>query len=63
MRVRIELAYALCRYLLIGPALVLWARPRIVGRDHLPASGPVILAANHLSVLSTASLMSPLVAR
>ena len=53
MRVRIKLAYALCRYLLVGPALVLWAQPWIVGRDHLPASGPVILAANHLSVLDS----------
>ncbi|WP_238423561.1 1-acyl-sn-glycerol-3-phosphate acyltransferase [Gordonia sp. 'Campus'] len=53
MRRRTSLAYALCRYVLIGPALVVWARPRIVGREHLPTRGPVIVAANHLSVLDS----------
>lgn len=53
MHVRTRLAYALCRYILIGPALVVWARPRIAGREHLPTRGPVIVAANHLSVLDS----------
>ncbi|WP_055476676.1 lysophospholipid acyltransferase family protein [Gordonia sp. HS-NH1] len=53
MRVSTKLAYVLCRYVLIGPALCLWARPRIVGREHLPTCGPVIFAANHLSVLDS----------
>ena len=53
MGVRTRLSYALCRYVLIGPALVLWGRPRIAGREHLPTTGPVIVAANHLSVLDS----------
>ncbi|WP_430332815.1 lysophospholipid acyltransferase family protein [Rhodococcus sp. ACT016] len=46
-------AYLLCRYLLIGPALHLIGRPRILGREHVPRRGPVILAANHLAVLDS----------
>ncbi|WP_305091611.1 1-acyl-sn-glycerol-3-phosphate acyltransferase [Prescottella sp. R16] len=47
---RSDLSYALCRYVLIGPALRLLGRPRIVGREHIPRTGAVILAANHLAV-------------
>ncbi|PTR32323.1 1-acyl-sn-glycerol-3-phosphate acyltransferase [Rhodococcus sp. OK519] len=43
-------AYTLCRFVLIGPALRLMGRPRIIGREHIPRRGPVILAANHLAV-------------
>lgn len=53
MRLRTKAMYVVCRYVLIGPALVLWRRPQITGRHHLPAIGPVILAANHLSVLDS----------
>lgn len=34
---------------LLMPALRVAFRPRIVGLEHLPASGPFIVAANHLS--------------
>lgn len=30
-----------------GPAMVHWFRPRLVGAERLPASGPAVLAANH----------------
>lgn len=45
--------YRLCRYALIGPALYLQGRPKIVGRGNLPRRGPVIVAANHLAVLDS----------
>ncbi|AYA27470.1 MULTISPECIES: lysophospholipid acyltransferase family protein [Rhodococcus] len=45
--------YRLCRYALIGPALYLRGRPKIVGRGNIPRRGPVIVAANHLAVLDS----------
>nr|WP_233613182.1 lysophospholipid acyltransferase family protein [Leucobacter edaphi] len=38
---------------MLRPILALRFRPRISGREHVPASGPVLLAANHLSALDT----------
>ena len=34
----------------VGPALLLGWRPKVEGRENVPATGGVILAANHLSV-------------
>ncbi len=44
--------YQLSRVVL-GPALRLLARTRVIGSEHIPASGPAILASNHLSVLDS----------
>lgn len=45
--------YRLCRHVVIGPALCLLGRPKIVGRRNIPRHGPVIVAANHLAVLDS----------
>jgi 1-acyl-sn-glycerol-3-phosphate acyltransferase len=50
--------YQLSR-LVMGPALYLLGRPRVSGLEHVPASGPAILASNHLSIID--SLYLPLV--
>jgi 1-acyl-sn-glycerol-3-phosphate acyltransferase len=44
--------YQLSR-LVIGPTLHLLGRPRVSGLEHLPASGPAILASNHLSFIDS----------
>jgi 1-acyl-sn-glycerol-3-phosphate acyltransferase len=36
-----------------GPFLRLLGRPRITGTEHIPVSGPAILASNHLSVVDS----------
>jgi len=36
-----------------GPLLRLLARPSISGAEHIPATGPAILASNHLSVIDS----------
>ncbi len=41
--------YHVLKYVLLGPLLRLVFRPRIEGLDHVPASGPAIVAGNHLS--------------
>jgi 1-acyl-sn-glycerol-3-phosphate acyltransferase len=50
--------YQLSR-LVMGPALYVLGRPRVSGLEHVPASGPAILASNHLSIID--SLYLPLV--
>jgi 1-acyl-sn-glycerol-3-phosphate acyltransferase len=50
--------YQLSR-LVIGPALHLLGRPRVSGLENVPASGPAILASNHLSIID--SMYLPLV--
>jgi 1-acyl-sn-glycerol-3-phosphate acyltransferase len=47
--------YQLSR-VVIGPVLHLLGRPRIIGLEHVPASGPAILASNHLSVIDSVYL-------
>ena len=44
--------YKLSR-LVIGPTLHLLGRPRVSGLEHVPASGPAILASNHLSFIDS----------
>jgi 1-acyl-sn-glycerol-3-phosphate acyltransferase len=44
--------YQLSR-LVIGPSLHLLGRPRVSGLEHVPASGPAILASNHLSFIDS----------
>ncbi|WP_431818474.1 lysophospholipid acyltransferase family protein [Gordonia jacobaea] len=53
MRLWTALVYHVCRYLLIGPTLYVFGRPKVTGREHIPRCGPVILAANHLAVLDS----------
>jgi 1-acyl-sn-glycerol-3-phosphate acyltransferase len=39
--------------LLVGPLLRLVYRPWVRGREHIPTSGPAILASNHLAVIDS----------
>ncbi|MGC9381614.1 lysophospholipid acyltransferase family protein [Streptomyces sp. MH13] len=41
--------YYVLKYVLLGPLLRVFFRPRIEGLDHVPASGAAIIAGNHLS--------------
>ncbi|CAL9637789.1 lysophospholipid acyltransferase family protein [Streptomyces sp. enrichment culture] len=41
--------YYVLKYVLLGPLLRLVFRPRIEGLEKVPASGPAIIAGNHLS--------------
>ncbi|WP_330341395.1 lysophospholipid acyltransferase family protein [Streptomyces sp. NBC_00557] len=41
--------YYLLKYVLLGPVLRLVFRPRIEGLENVPATGPAIVAGNHLS--------------
>lgn len=45
--------YWLFKYVLLGPLLAVLARPKIEGLEHIPSSGPVILASNHLAVMDS----------
>ena len=44
--------YQLSR-VVMGPALYLLGRPRVTGLEYVPASGPAILASNHLSFIDS----------
>ncbi|MBV8788945.1 MAG: 1-acyl-sn-glycerol-3-phosphate acyltransferase [Mycobacterium sp.] len=55
------MAYWLFKYILLGPLLSLLGRPKVEGLEHIPSSGPVILASNHLAVMD--SFYLPLVVR
>ncbi len=55
------MAYWLLKYILLGPLLSLLGRPKVEGLEHVPSSGPVILASNHLAVMD--SFFLPLVVR
>jgi 1-acyl-sn-glycerol-3-phosphate acyltransferase len=52
--------YVLARFVL-RPLFWLVFRPRVTGREHVPLSGPVILASNHLSFIDSIAipLMAP----
>ncbi|ALO92318.1 Acyltransferase [Streptomyces hygroscopicus subsp. limoneus] len=41
--------YYLLKYVVLGPLLRVVFQPRIEGLEHVPASGPAIIAGNHLS--------------
>ncbi|CAN5230548.1 lysophospholipid acyltransferase family protein [soil metagenome] len=42
--------YWLFKYVFMGPLLSLLGRPKVQGLEHVPSSGAVILASNHLAV-------------
>ncbi|HEY2700252.1 MAG TPA: lysophospholipid acyltransferase family protein [Pseudonocardiaceae bacterium] len=42
--------YSLMKYVLLGPVLRLFFRPKIDGLEHIPAEGGAVLASNHLAV-------------
>jgi 1-acyl-sn-glycerol-3-phosphate acyltransferase len=44
--------YQLSR-VVIGPLLHAYGRPRVTGLENVPASGPAILASNHLSIIDS----------
>lgn len=51
--------YWLMKYVVIGPIVRLLYRPWVEGLENVPADGPVIIAANHLSFMD--SIFIPLV--
>ena len=53
--------YWLFKYIFMGPLLTFLGRPKVEGLEHVPATGPVILASNHLAVAD--SFYLPLVVR
>ncbi len=53
--------YWLFKYIFMGPLLSLLGRPKVEGLEHVPTSGPAILASNHLAVMD--SFYLPLVVR
>ena len=53
--------YWLFKYIFMGPLLTFLGRPKVEGLEHVPNSGPVILASNHLAVAD--SFYLPLVVR
>ena len=53
--------YWLLKYIFLGPLLAILGRPKIEGLEHVPQSGPAILASNHLAVMD--SFYLPLVVR
>jgi 1-acyl-sn-glycerol-3-phosphate acyltransferase len=42
--------YWLFKYIFMGPLLTVLGRPKVEGLEHVPSSGPAILASNHLAV-------------
>ncbi|GAA2465812.1 lysophospholipid acyltransferase family protein [Winogradskya humida] len=51
--------YWLLKYVFLGPVLKCLFRPDVRGLDHIPETGPVIIACNHLSFSD--SIFTPLV--
>jgi 1-acyl-sn-glycerol-3-phosphate acyltransferase len=53
--------YWLLKYIFLGPWLRLVFRPQVEGREHVPDTGPAIIASNHLSFSD--SIFMPLMVR
>ncbi|MFC4064153.1 lysophospholipid acyltransferase family protein [Actinoplanes subglobosus] len=53
--------YWLLKLVVLGPVLKLVFRPKVEGLEHVPRTGPVILACNHLSFSD--SIFTPLIMR
>lgn len=53
--------YWLLKYVLLGPWLRVFYRPVVRGRRYVPATGPAIIASNHLAFSD--SIFMPLVVR
>ncbi len=53
--------YWLLKWVFLGPLLRVVFRPRVQGLANVPATGPVILASNHLSFSD--SIFMPLIMR
>ncbi|GHJ45018.1 1-acyl-sn-glycerol-3-phosphate acyltransferase [Catellatospora sp. TT07R-123] len=53
--------YWLLKYIILGPLLKLIFRPQVEGLEHVPDTGPAILASNHLSFSD--SIFMPLVVK
>lgn len=53
--------YWLFKYVFMGPLLTLVGRQKVEGLEHIPTTGPAILASNHLAVAD--SFYLPLVVR
>lgn len=45
--------YWLLKHILVGPLLRILGRPKVEGLQHVPADGPVIIAANHLAAIDS----------
>ena len=60
-RERTSVFYSLLKYVVLGPVLRALFRPDVTGREHVPGSGPAILASNHLSFCD--SIFMPLMVR
>jgi 1-acyl-sn-glycerol-3-phosphate acyltransferase len=56
---RTPVLYWLLKYVILGPLLKLIFRPQVEGLHHVPRTGPVILASNHLSFSD--SIFTPLI--
>ncbi|MDF2093829.1 lysophospholipid acyltransferase family protein [Knoellia sp. 3-2P3] len=48
-----SLSRAVMRHVVIGPPLRLATRMRVEGREHVPPTGPLIVASNHLSFIDS----------
>ncbi len=55
-----HVAEVILRKVLVGPPLKAYLRMRVEGREHVPATGAVIIASNHLSFVD--SMVIPLAA-
>ena len=51
-----DIAYSLFKSLLFRPVIAGWWRPWVEGAENIPASGPALVASNHLSAGDTVAL-------
>ncbi|WIJ46623.1 lysophospholipid acyltransferase family protein [Curtobacterium citreum] len=50
------MTYWLLKNFLLGPLILTLFRPWVIGREHVPAKGPVIFASNHISFIDSVIL-------